>query len=566
MAILLIFSFLAGVVTVLSPCILPVLPILLSGGAAKGPSRPLGIVLGVITSFTFFTLALKSLVEFTGINAQYLRIGAIIIIAFFGLTMLFPWLGNLFAKATTPIEEAGSKLQVQSQKVKSGFASSFILGLALGLVWTPCAGPILAVIITLVAFNNITSTAFLMTLFYSLGAAIPMFLIAYGGQKIVTTSKSLSKHAENIRRLFGVLMLFAALSIFMNWDIMFTQKALTYIPNIDIENNQAVIEHLEELTGNKTSVESGPNLLANKGKAPELTGATHWLNSPPLTLEDLHGKVVLIDFWTYSCINCVRTLPYLTKWYDTYKNKGLVIVGVHTPEFEFEKNSKNVEDAIKRFHIHYPVAQDNNYTIWQAYNNAYWPAHYLIDQKGNIRQVHFGEGKYLETENAIRTLLNEPQLKQGEEATHIPVTTPETYLGYQRAERYASNIQLKNDQVAEYESKVALTDDEVSIKGLWLVKPEYIQSMSNDDTLELDFLASNVFLVLGGQSEEPITLLLDGKPLPKEYYTNDIDGNGRLFVKEPRMYTLIDLKDQYGRHKITLRIPKGIQAYAFTFG
>lgn len=569
MIILLIFSFLAGIVTVLSPCILPVLPILLSAGMAKGTSRPFGIVLGVIVSFTFFTLALKSLVDIAGINAEYLRFAAIFIIALFGLTMIFPWLGNLFARATTPIEEAGTKLQMQSQNIKSGFASSFILGIALGLVWTPCAGPILAVIITLVAFNTVNTVIFLMTLFYSLGAAIPMFLIAYGGQRMVAASKGLSKYTETIRALFGLLMLCTAFVIFMNWDIMFAQKALMYIPNIDIENNPAVMERLGTISGNKTpyvNAESNPNLLTNKGKAPELTGISQWLNSPPLTLKDLHGKAVLIDFWTYSCINCVRTLPYLTRWYETYKNKGFVIIGVHTPEFLFEKNPKNVEDAIKRFNIHYPVALDNNYGTWQAYSNVFWPAHYLIDQNGNIRQVHFGEGKYLETENAIRTLLKEPPLKKSEITSQFHATTPETYLGYQRAERYASDIRLKNDQAAEYESREPLTEDHVSIKGLWLVEPEYIQSMRNDNMLELDFLASKVFLVLGGQSDEPLTILLDGKPLPQEYYTRDMNSKGQLFVKEPRMYSIIDLKDQYERHKLTLRVPKGIQAYVFTFG
>lgn len=566
MIILLIFSFLAGVVTVLSPCILPVLPILLSGGAEKGAGRPLAIVLGVIVSFTFFTLALKSLVAFAGLDAEFLRIAAIFIIALFGMMMIFPKFGDLFACAATPVEEAGNRLQAQSRKVKSGFIGGFILGAALGLVWTPCAGPILAAIVTLVAFNNVNTTAFLMTFFYSLGAAIPMFLIAYGGQKITAASKTFSRYGDIIRRIFGILMLMTAFAIFMNWDLMFAQKALTYIPNIDIEDNPAVMERLSQLTGSKIVNVPEENQLADRGKAPEFTGISHWLNSSPLTLENLHGKVVLVDFWTYSCINCVRTLPYLTRWYDTYKNKGLVIIGVHTPEFEFEKNTQNVEDAIKRFHIRYPVAQDNNYGTWKAYGNAYWPAHYLIDQNGNIRQIHFGEGKYLETENAIRALLNEVPLKKGTEIYSNYPTTPETYLGYRRAERYLSDIDLKKDQSAEYESKGPLTDDHVRINGQWFVEPEYIQSVDDTDTIELNFLASKVFLVLGGQSDQPLKILLDDKPLPKEYYSDDMDSKGQLFVKEPRMYTIIDLKDEFGRHKLTLQVPKGIQAYAFTFG
>ncbi len=568
MLILLIFSFLAGIVTVLSPCILPVLPILLSGGAAKGTNRPLGIVLGVIISFTFFTLALKTLVEISGLNAEYLRTAAIVIIAFFGLSMLFPALGNFLAKLTAPIEQTGAKLEARS-RTHSGFLGSFILGLALGLVWTPCAGPILAAIITLVAVNQVSSTAFLMVLFYSLGAAIPMFLIAYGGQRIVASSKSLSKHTETIRKIFGMLMLCTAFVIFMNWDILFAQKALNYIPNIDIENNSAVRKRLTHLTGRKTTFvpnESNLNLLSNLGKAPELAGIDHWLNSPPVTLMSLRGKVVLIDFWTYSCINCVRTLPYLTRWYDTYKDKGFVIIGVHTPEFEFEKNRQNVEDAIKRFHIHYPVAQDNHYATWQAYSNAYWPAHYLIDQKGNIRQIHFGEGKYLETENAIRELLKEPMLAKEEQVEQPHAITPETYLGYSRADGYVSDIHLTTGQITDYSSQAPLSNDHVQIQGLWQAQPEYIEAMGDNDRLEINFQASKVFLVMGGQSNRPIDILLDDNPLPKEYYTSDMNDKGQVFVKESRMYAIIDLKGHYGRHKLTLHIPKGLKTYVFTFG
>lgn len=565
MYLLLIFSFLAGIVTVLSPCILPVLPILLSSGTAQGKSRPLGIVIGVIISFTFFTLMLKSLVEATDLNASILRSIAIFIIAFFGLVMIFPKLSGLFSRATRGIQNLGERFQ---SNASSGFWSSLTLGLALGLVWTPCAGPILASIITLVAFNQLTFTAFLMTFFYSLGAAVPMFLIAYGGQRVLNTSKSLSHHVEGIRKGFGVLMLFTALAIGMNWDQFFTQKALVYIPNVDIENNPAVIEQLSKITGNESpyAKSAQQTSLSNSGKAPVLTGIVDWLNTPPLSLEQLHGKVVLIDFWTYSCINCVRTLPYLTRWYDTYKDNGFVIIGVHTPEFEFEKEKENVENAIRRFDIHYPVALDNNYGTWKAYSNAYWPAHYLIDQKGEIRQVHFGEGKYLETENAIRSLLNLPAIDKKLESSTSYRTTSEIYLGYARANNYADTISIINNQPAEYNFLPPLSEDHIGLRGLWQVEKENILSLDDSNHLELNFLAEKVFLVLGGASLKPITILLDDKPVIPEYFSKDFNAQGQLFVKEPRMYTILDLKGNYGRHKLSIIIPQGIKAYAFTFG
>lgn len=536
---------------------------MLSASAAKGHKRPLGIVLGVITSFTFFTLALKSLVELFGVDASLLRTLAIFIIALFGLFMIFPSLEIFLVRATTSVEEAGSKLQSQAEKVKSGFWSSFIVGLALGLVWTPCAGPILAAIVSLVAINQVTLTVFLMILFYVLGAAIPLFLIAYGGQRIIMTSKSLSRHSETIRKCFGIVMLLTAFFIFMNWDIAFSQQALKVIPNIDIEDNSLVRGKLSQMNPSRFQTNE---ILTNQGPAPALTQISSWINSPPLTLGELHGKVVLIDFWTYSCINCIRTLPYLTRWYETYKDKGFVIIGIHTPEFEFEKDKKNVEEAVKRFNIYYPVGLDNQYGTWRAYSNLYWPAHYLIDQQGNIRLVHFGEGKYLETENAIRTLLHESPLQEIVKKEKTRKVTPETYLGYERAKRYPDDLKIKRDIPAEYQSHIPLAEDHISLQGLWLVGKENIQSMQDGNQLELNFIADKVFLVLGGHSDEPITALLDDKPLAKENYSKDFNQEGQLFVKEPRMYTLLDLQGNYGRHKLTIKFPKGIQAYAFTFG
>jgi cytochrome c biogenesis protein CcdA/thiol-disulfide isomerase/thioredoxin len=572
MAILIIFAFLAGIVTVLSPCVLPVLPAILAAGTGKGRYRYLGIIVGFTASFIFFTLALTALVQATGISANFLRYLAIFILIAFGIVMIFPKLGDLFSRSTSAISDLGEGLQARSRKLGTGFFSGLLLGLALGLVWTPCAGPILAAITTLVATHAISQEIVLITFAYTLGSALPMLLIAFGGSKALTSSRFLSKHAEGIRQGFGVLMIATALAIAFNYDSVFQQYLLTYVPLVEIEDTPVVKEQLAKLrladnnpfakAAESTDLSSLPKIAG----APDFVGITHWLNSDPLTMSQLRGKVVLIDFWTYSCINCVRTLPYVNKWYDTYHDKGFVVVGIHSPEFEFEKDTGNVADAIKRFHIHYPVAQDNNLATWQAYSNIYWPAHYLIDQNGIVRQVHFGEGGYLETENAIRSLLGLAPLEGKEVIAAKRAITPETYLGYKRAAGYASEENIREDQTANYSYSAPLPDNKIGLKGLWEIKEENIISKSDASRLELNFIATRVYLVLGGHSTKPIRLLLDGKPLPKEYYTKDMDKEGNIIVKEARMYDLINLKGHYGRHLLTLEIPKGIETFAFTFG
>lgn len=563
MVVLLLFAFLAGIVTVLSPCIIPILPAILSGGADHGKARPLGIILGLVVSFSFFTLALSEIITVTGISANILRYVAITIIALFGIIMIFPKLGDIFSRLTSGFANIGSKLQTPSTP-NSGFLSGALLGISLGLVWTPCAGPILAAVITLVASKHISLQAILITVAYAIGAGIPLFFIAYGGNKAVNSSRFLSAHAENIRKAFGVIMLLTALAMASNLDRTFQLLSLSALPSISIENNSAVQNELAKLR-QQVATKVSSLTLGNYGKAPEFSGITHWLNtSGPLTMTQLRGKVVLIDFWTYSCINCIRTLPFVTKWYETYKDTGFVVVGVHTPEFEFEKETANVAQAIAMFHIAYPVAQDNVYGTWNAYSNQYWPADYLIDKQGNIRYEHFGEGDYVGTENAIRTLLNEPVLSTQEPTTYQRPVTAETYLGYDRASAYTAAIPLIHDQDSIY-SFQTLTNDQVGITGHWIVGNESIFSNGTTSSLSLDFLATKVHLVLSGTSTLPITIDMDNKPMPKQYYSQDMDSKGQIFVNQDRKYDLIDLKQNYGRHVLTIHIPQGIRAYAFTF-
>lgn len=542
MILLLAFAFLAGIFTVLSPCILPILPAILSAGTAQGRLRPLGIIVGLVASFTFFTLALTAIVQATGISPDILRYGAIVLIFFFGLVMIFPGLSNWFAQKTASVANLGQSLSHPS----SGFGGGLIFGLALGLLWTPCAGPILAAITTLVATHAIDLLTVAMTLSYSIGAGLPMFLIAYGGGKIIQSSQFLSVHAERIRQFFGVLMVAVAVILTFHWDMLLEQKLGGWIPSALVENNTKVQEQLTKLRGENPSGEQ----LAELGKAPDFKGIVGWINSPPLTIEELKGKVVLIDFWTYSCINCLRTLPYLESWYAKYKDAGLVMIGVHTPEFVFEKDLKNVAAAAGRLGVDYPIALDNDYQTWQAYRNNYWPAHYLIDKDGNIRMEHFGEGGYVETENAIRELLGLAPLKMHEPSVSSREITPETYLGAERGHSY--NISLKVGETASYAYTAPLKEDRVGLRGAWLVGGESIEAEGDDSYLDLNFLAKQVYLVLSGSSKKPIEVFLDGKR------------SGEFYMDGDKKYDIVETT--YQRHQLSLKIPLGVKAYAFTFG
>ena len=455
MYILLLFAFLAGIVTVLSPCILPVLPLLLSAGIGQGQYRPYGIIIGLIVSFTFFTLALTAIVHATGISPNILRYIAIVLITFFGLTMIFPRLEQWFSSHLNIIANLGQTVEVQSQHAGTGFWSGFILGGALGLIWSPCAGPILAAITTLVATSAITWSAVLVTFAYSLGTALPMFFIIYGGNKIANSTTAIAPYTEMIRKIFGTFMILGALTIAFHFDVILQQIALKYFPMVTIGDNPVVQKELEKLSGNTLS----PAPVIGS-RAPDFVGISNWINSKPLNLEQLYGKVILVDFWTYSCINCVRTLPYLKEWYKKYADKGFIIVGVHTPEFEFEKDFNNVKDAVKRFDLLYPIALDNNYSTWRNFHNRYWPAHFIIDQNGIVQYMHFGEGEYITTENKIRSLLNlSPVIKEEEKVKPEFRQTPETYLGFLRAQNYIPQISLKKNETAEYAYQNGFSND-----------------------------------------------------------------------------------------------------------
>ncbi len=573
MLLLLVFAFLAGIVTILSPCILPVLPIVLSGSLASGRRRPLGIVTGFVVSFTFFTLMLTAIVKATGISSDALRIVAVAVIALFGFSLLLPQTQAILEKITTKLSGITPRTSDTT-----GYWGGLIVGLSLGLIWTPCVGPILAAVITLAITQTVNAQSFLITFAYSLGSALPMLGITYGSQKLLKEISFFHKYTAQIQKGFGVVMILTALAIYLNLDRQFQTWVLVKFPAYGtgltaIENNASVQKQLDQLRGagsQNISPSSNSDLLSQpKVQAPDFTGGGNWLNSQPLSLKkELKGKVVLVDFWTYSCINCLRTLPYLKDLYANYKDKGFVLVGVHSPEFEFERVTANVTKAVTDLGITYPVVQDNDFKIWQAYTNQYWPAHYLIDKDGFIRYTHFGEGNYVETENAVRALLDEQPVNKSEPASQYRSTTPETYLGYTRGQSYTYQNDIRRDSAQTYHTDKSLEDDAVGLSGDWQVKSEQILAKTDGATLKINFKAQQVYLVMANPNNVSgkVVVTLDGSALPEKYLTGDMDKTGAVLIKDPRKYDLIDLKDDYGRHELEITFPAGVEAYAFTFG
>jgi len=566
MILLIIFAFLAGIVTILSPCILPILPIILSSSIGEkkiGKARPLGVVAGFILSFTFFTLFLSTIVKISGIDANTLRLLSIVVIILLGISMLIP---KLQLKLELMFSRFAGKLP--NSEEKRGFLGGVLIGLSIGLLWTPCVGPILAFVISLAITSQVTFESFLITLAYSLGTGIPMFMIIWGGQKLIHRIPGLMSRLGLIQKLFGIVMILLGISIYFNFDRKFQNWILDRFPKygtglVKIEDNDLVSKILND----KKEVKVPKLISEGKIKAPEIEAGGKWFNSEELRIEGLRGKVVLIDFWTYSCINCQRTLPYLVNWDKKYRDKGLVIIGVHSPEFEFEKDPENVLEAIKEFGIEYPVVQDNNFTTWRNYDNRYWPAKYFIDKDGYVRYSHFGEGDYDESERVIQELLKEAGVKESEVTINNPeyVTyskTPETYLGYGRMVGFASKEGLSNDHLAEYSLPLRLGKNEVAFEGEWLVRSEYARA-SAGSSLEINFEAKKVYLVMRNEERvAEVRVSIDGEANS----TGEDVENSIIKIDGDRLYEIVDL-NEVGRHVLRLDfLDEGTEVYAFTFG
>jgi cytochrome c biogenesis protein CcdA/thiol-disulfide isomerase/thioredoxin len=595
MLVLLGFAVLAGAGTALSPCVLPVLPALLSAGGVGGRRRPLGIVLGLSITFTVTIVGVAKVVDGVGLGSDPLRIVAIVVLFVFGAALLLP-------DVTDRIEAPLSRLARFGPRSRGdGFLSGLLVGGALGFVYTPCASPILAAVISVSAASGKTVV---IALAYALGSAAVLLALTLGGRRLFDRVRKAGR-GPLLQRALGVIMIVTAVAIITNLDVNFDRFVAQHIPDVNLtaslECSETVTKHLHEISGRQpkfapangssacggsgSSVKAAPanasqaTLLAaagglkKLGPAPEFNETQDWFNTPeekPLSLASLRGRVVLIDFWTYTCINCIRTLPYLKAWDATYRHDGLTIVGVETPEFAFEHDASNVSNAIKQFGLKYPVVQDNKMGTWNAYGNEYWPADYLIDAKGQVRYAAFGEGDYDKTETAIRALLAEKGSQIGGKSHPTDVikpseqATPETYLGTARADGW-----IDEPRNGAHDYGVAPTGslplDDFAFSGTWNISSQPATAIANAG-VDVEFEAKNVYLVLSsaGGTPRPVQVLLDGKPISARAAGTDVHGSV-VTVRGQRLYTLVSLpRDE--RHRLSLRFAPGVSGYAFTFG
>lgn len=596
--ILFLLAYLGGVLTILSPCILPVLPFVFARADRPFLRNGLPMLIGMALTFALVA-TLASVAGGWAVAAnQYARFAAIALLAVFGVALLFP---SLAERITAPLVTLGAKLSDSasdaSQDARGHVGSSLLLGVATGLLWAPCAGPILGLILTGAALQGASVGTSLLLAAYAAGAATSLALALLVGGKLFAAMKRSLGVGEWVRRGLGALVLVAVGAIALGLDTgILTQVSLAGTNRIE----QGLLDKFRAASGNtatktdtamtntamtstaaKPEADAMADMLPVEGTMPSLDGAVEWLNSPPLTAEQLKGKVVLVDFWTYSCINCLRALPYVRAWADKYKDQGLVVIGVHAPEFAFEKIIGNVKKAVTDLKVDYPVAIDNNYKIWRAFNNNYWPAHYFIDAEGRIRHHHFGEGDYDESERIIQLLLSQAghKLKSADlvnvsatgaeaAADMNRVKSPETYLGYERAENFVSPGGAVRDMRHTYQASV----DELNAWGLtgdWTIANERASLDAPGGGIVYRFHARDLHLVLGpGSDGKPVRfrVTIDGKP-PGDDHGMDIDADGNGTVTGERLYQLIRQKGDIADHTFAIEfLDPGVRAYAFTFG
>jgi cytochrome c biogenesis protein CcdA/thiol-disulfide isomerase/thioredoxin len=573
-------AFVGGVLTIVSPCILPVLPFVFS--RAGQPFRRSGLPLLAGMAATFAVVA--GVATFAGawvVRANQIgRTLAIVVFALLGLALLFPSLAEYL---TRPLVRLGGRVQGQNSTEAPSIARSLVLGMSTGLLWAPCAGPILGLILTGAALQGPSVHTTFLLLSFSAGAATSLAVALLAGNKVFAMMKK-SLHAEAwIRRGLGVAVLVGVVAIALGWDTGILRR-LSVSSTSGVE--QELLDRFRPVAyaraNESASAQPETVQLGHEGSFPSLDGAVKWLNSPPLKSKELRGRVVLIDFWTYSCINCLRSIPYVEAWAEKYKNDGLVVIGVHTPEFAFEKDPANVVKALADLKITYPVAVDSNYAIWKAFNNQYWPAHYFIDANGSIRYHHFGEGKYDESEEVIQQLLREKNsgLKTdgfvqvngaGSEAAPDSknVGSPETYVGYSRQQNYVSPQKIRQDGSQAYTAPSRLTVNQWGLVGNWNVSGEHAALVAAPGKVIFRFHARDLHLVLGpGKNGKPVRfhVRIDGTD-PGEDHGGDTDEHGAGIVKEYRLYQLIRQKGKVEDRTFEIEfLDPGVQVFAFTFG
>ena len=560
---LLLAAFVAGLATFLSPCVLPLVPVVLATSTTTGRRRPLGVALGLALAFVAFTLAASRVLAALDLPQDLLHTIAIVLLAAVGLVLILPSLGDWAGRVFQPLAtRASGRL-----RMGDGFGSGLVLGAALSVVWTPCAGPILAAVTALAAEHHLSGELVVITIAYAAGATLPLFGLVLLGQRATTQFERVRRHGPALRRASGVVLLAGAWLFTTDLPTRLAAATPGYLSWLQAPERASAVRsdlrHLDSSKKHSTAALSAgdtPDNLKDYGPAPDFQGISAWINTPgskPLTLAKLRGKVVLVDFWTYSCVNCIRTLPYLKAWYSRYHKAGLVIVGVHTPEFAFEHVVGNVRQAVAEHGIEYPVAIDDGYKTWDAWANQYWPADYLIDRTGQIRDAHFGEGSYSLTEDDIRTLLGE-HTSAPHASPHGAITpsnlvqTPETYLGTYRAEAYTQTLHA--NKTWSYVAPKQTSQNSVQLQGNWRVENQKIVA-GPGARLHFRYIAPRIYLVAAPPAGSPRTLsaMVDG------------GASRQIHVGHDDLYELAHLASP-GPHLLTLSVPSGTSLYSFTFG
>jgi cytochrome c biogenesis protein CcdA/thiol-disulfide isomerase/thioredoxin len=542
-----VLGFLEGFALILSPCILSILPIILAGSLTGSKKKPLGIIVGFSTAFALTAFFARGLVEWTGIDLNLIRHVAFVFLFLMGVVLLSNRLTILMSRITERFSAMGRFCSI-TMGTSQGFFSGIIMGALVAFIWTPCAGPILAAIIVQIAIQKSSWGSFLTLLAFALGAILPMIIIVFYGLKIKSTFIFFKKRAQLFRQALGTILILTLLYL-VSQDAGYLVQDKVPLTQVRTAN----------------TLESG---LWVPYPAPKITGIEAWINSPPVDISSLKGKVVLVDFWTYSCINCLRTLPYLKSLYQQYHDKGLVIIGVHAPEFDFEKKLSNVEQAVKRDGILYPVALDNQFVTWRNYRNHYWPAHYLINKVGEVVYEHFGEGDYDVIQNNIAYLLGLGRSVLPSEEVSLGndfFITPETYLGYARGESNF-NTALSHDVDKTYHFPGKLTRNGWALEGGWQVLPDRIVTTRDLASLKIAFSARHVYMVIGNSTGKPVEvkLRLNGQALSK-HQGADVHGDS-IRVDRHALYEVLDLPGlEQGILEVISSMP-GIEFYTFTFG
>jgi len=594
MVVLLLFAFVAGAATAITPCVLPVLPALLSASITGGHRRPLGIVIGLAVTFTITIVGVASVVHGVGVGDDTLRTVAIGFLVLFGLALLVPRVAQQLESRLAFLSRLGPR------SAGSGFWSGLPVGGALGIVYAPCAGPILAAVISVSASRGTSAGLVGVGIAYAVGSAIVLLALALGGRRI---SEGIRRAGRGpvLQQAVGAVMLVTALLMLGGLDVRFQRAIADDLPSLltnpthALERSGAVKDGLADLRGRskfdssrapkdpatvQAASTDGVALkgvttppLPHLGAAPDFAKTGQWFNGKPLTIASLRGRVTLLDFWTYTCINCLRTLPYLRAWDDRYRAEGLSIIGVHTPEFDFEHKAANVRDAIHDERLRYRVVQDNDYGTWNAYGNQFWPAEYLIDAKGQVRYTHFGEGDDKQTEAAIRALLAEAGARKlgaaaqpgAQDAPSDHAITPETYLGSAHPSGFTPEEPRSGTRDYSATPLDMLRQSAFTLGGRWSVDGEAARAVRSA-TLSARVVAKKTYLVLSSAGGRPrrVHVSLDGKPISRADAGADVHG-GVLTVRRQRLYRLVNLP-KLGEHVLTLRLDPGVSGYAFTFG